>query len=334
MRRALILFSLVLGACSPEPSKKTDAASEAPYVAVMEAKSLEADGAVEAGGVIAWRREPVLAFAAPGVVGSISVDEGDTVRRGQRLAVLRRTTSGSNPEESSLAAEVAAQDLQRARRLYEQDLISKARLDQAELAAARARDAAVLVAPADGVVLRRLAEPSQTVAAGTPVLVLGDSGSGLVARIATPSAAAARISLGAPVRIEADDGVKLDGAVSRIGAAADGSTGSVEVEVALPASAALRSGMVVRAVISAAAATGAAARMIVPPLSLLDARADQGTVLVVDDQGVARRRSVQTAGLVAEGVVIVAGLRPGERVVSEGAAYVRDGERVRAAPAR
>jgi hypothetical protein len=70
-------------------------------------------------------------------------------------------------------------------------------------------------------------------------------------------------------------------------------------------------------------------QLLIPTLSLLDARADQGVVLVVDAEGVARRRAVRTAGVVQGGVLVVDGLAPGERVISAGAAYVRDGERVR-----
>jgi hypothetical protein len=61
---------------------------------------------------------------------------------------------------------------------------------------------------------------------------------------------------------------------------------------------------------------------------LLDARADQGVVFVVDAQNVAHRRAVQTAGLDRDTVIIVSGLEPGERVISSGAAYVRDGQTV------
>jgi hypothetical protein len=67
----------------------------------------------------------------------------------------------------------------------------------------------------------------------------------------------------------------------------------------------------------------------VPTLSLLDARADQGIVFVVDAQGVARRRAVTTAGVTQAGVMVISGLEPGDRVISAGAAYVRDGETVR-----
>jgi multidrug efflux pump subunit AcrA (membrane-fusion protein) len=69
----------------------------------------------------------------------------------------------------------------------------------------------------------------------------------------------------------------------------------------------------------------------VPPLALLDARADQGVVFVVDEGNIARRRAVRTAGISQAGVLVIEGLAPGERVISAGAAYVRDGEPVRLA---
>ncbi len=46
-----------------------------------------------------------------------------------------------------------------------------------------------------------------------------------------------------------------------------------------------------------------------PTLSLLDGRADQGVVFVVDTDDIARRRSVQTAGIADDGVLVISGLR-------------------------
>ena len=71
--------------------------------------------------------------------------------------------------------------------------------------------------------------------------------------------------------------------------------------------------------------------LIVPALSLLDGRDDQGIVFVVDGDNIARRRAVQTAGIGRDGVLVIEGLAIGDRVVAAGAAYVRDGEPVRIA---
>jgi multidrug efflux pump subunit AcrA (membrane-fusion protein) len=118
--------------------------------------------------------------------------------------------------------------------------------------------------------------------------------------------------------------------VERIAAKSDGATGAFDVEVRLEDAEGLRSGMIGEVRIRApGAAPGALA---LPVLSLLDARADQGVVYVVDDDGVAHRRSIRTAGVLDGEVLVVEGLSAGERVVARGAAFVRDGEPVRTAP--
>ena len=69
----------------------------------------------------------------------------------------------------------------------------------------------------------------------------------------------------------------------------------------------------------------------VPALSLIDARADQGIVFVVDAAGRARQRAVETGGVSDRGVVILKGLAQGDRVITRGASMVRDGDPVRVA---
>ena len=44
-----------------------------------------------------------------------------------------------------------------------------------------------------------------------------------------------------------------------------------------------------------------------------------------------RRRPVRTSGVTQDGVLVVEGLTPGDRIVSAGAAYVTDGASVRIA---
>lgn len=334
--RSLIILlgaAFALAACgAAEPETQ---AAEGPLVAIVAVAPANASGAVRASGMVGYRREPVLAFAAPGVIASINVDIGDTVRRGQRLATLRRTTAGSNPDEAAMARANAERDLARAEELYARGFVSEARLEDARLAVQRASDSAALTAPTDGIILRRAAEPSQTVAAGAPILVIGESSSGIIVRASVASSDAARIRIGdaAQVRVADVGGAPLTGRVTRAAAQGDQATGAFEIEVEVGAPGALRSGMVAEVEIAATPREGAQDALLAPTLALLDARADQGVVFVVDTDGVARRRAVRTAGVTQEGVLIVEGLAAGERIVAAGAAYVRDGEPVRIAPA-
>jgi RND family efflux transporter MFP subunit len=304
---------------------------EGAIVQVVEVQPQLAAGAVRASGIVGYKREPQLAFAAPGVVANIAVDAGDVVRRGQRLATLRRTNVGSNADEAALASANAERDLQRTQDLFERGFVSQARLDDARLAAERARASSVLTAPANGVILRRSAEVSQTVAAGAPIFVFGDTASGLVVRAPVASVDAARITVGDTAIVRIAGVAPHQGRVTRVGAKGNDGTGAFEVEIEVANAGALRSGTVAEVEVASSGAAGAAPTIIVPTLSLLDARADQGVVFVVDGEGVARRRAVRTAGVTQDGVLVVDGLGPGDRVIAAGAAYVRDGESVRIA---
>ena len=329
-RRVAVVALLLVSACAGAEEAENQVDMR-PAVEVATVQPLAAPGAVRASGLIGYKREPELAFTSPGVIGAINVDVGDEVRRGQNLATLRRTSVGANAAEAALARENAERDLARTRELFEQGFVSEARLESAQLAVERAREFTSLSAPASGVILRRLAEPAQTVAAGSPVLVLGDTASGLIVRAPIASGQAARVRVGDSVRVRVSElnNEARNGRVTRISAKGDELTGAFEVEVDIGEPENLRSGMVAEVEIAAAALASHDEVLLAPALALLDARADQGVMFVLDDDDVAHRRAVRTAGVTLEGVTILEGLAPGDRVVAAGAAYVRDGEPVR-----
>lgn len=344
---AAALLALALAGCGKGGGADTAKATPAPTVSVVAVQRDGAAGAVRASGMVAYQRETALSFKVPGVVAQINVDEGDRVRAGQTLAALNLTEYSANFAEADATLRTAESQLARAKTLFERGLVAQARLDDAQLAVDRARAArqstgfnrsqGVIVAPSSGVILRRAAEPNQNIGAGQLVVSLGEVNSGLIVRAALSSADAARIKTGdvAEVRINGLGGPPRKGAVRRVAAKSDAATGGFDVEIAVTPIEGLRSGLIAEVDILASGVGAVAGPLRAPTLALLDARADQGVVLVVDDKNVAHRRAVQTAGVDRDSVLIVGGLAPGERVISAGAAYVRDGQTVvvAAAPA-
>src|SRR5262245_47735503 len=150
---------------------------------------------IVAAGTVAPADEAALGFKIGGVIQRIAVDEGDSVRAGQTLAVLDLREIDAGLAKARSGAEKAARDLARMRRLYTDSVVTLAQRQDAETAdemaradlkaAAVNRRYAVIVAPAAGVVLRRSAEPGENIAAGAPVLVVGtrDGGEGNVVEI-------------------------------------------------------------------------------------------------------------------------------------------------------
>jgi HlyD family secretion protein len=210
-------------------------------------------------------REAQLAPLTSGRLVRLLKDEGDTVRRGDTIAVLeqpglealiaqrRAQARAAGLRVNEIAAALAdsgraANDLARAHRLRDQNIISPQQYDAltaaaaaaaARLAAVRAaasdstaagaalaatlavRDQLTVVAPFDGIVLTRYAEPGEAIATGMPVVSVG-----LVHRpwirgyVAERSIG--RIAVGRPVTVRLDgDDRPIRGRVVEIAARAE-----------------------------------------------------------------------------------------------------------------
>lgn len=292
-----------------------------------------------ASGTVRLRRETPLAFLTAGRVQSVRVREGDVVAAGQLLATLDRTAVDANVLAADARAAQAASELARQQALLRQGWVSKARVEQAE-AAARAAEAdrrsarfaqayASIRAPVAGIILARPAEPGQMLAAGTPVVLLGEFASGFVLRVPLTAADIAGLAPGDPATIRFRDGAAPDmaGRVIEVGGRADPRTGTFLVEYALPAHPALRSGQIADAAIELRTT---APGLVVPTTALFAARADEGFVWLFDP--VSRRvsaRMVQLGAVMASGVAIRSGLAAGDLIVAGGVDRLVEGQAVR-----
>ncbi len=299
---------------------------------------------IVATGTVAPADEAALGFKVGGVIARIAVDAGDPVRAGQMLAALDLREIDAALAKARSRAAKAERDLARARRLYSDSVVTLAQFQDAETAAelARAdleaaafnRSYAVIAAPASGVVLRRAAEPGENIAAGATVLVVGSRGAGrgnvLEIGLADRDAVSVRKGDPARARFDALPGRVFEGRVARIGAAADPTTGTYEVEIALEDAEALAAGLVGRAEIRPARGAPAA---LVPIEAVLEADGTEATVYALSADGTrAERRRVTVAFIEGSQVAVAGGLEGASRVLTDGAAYLDDGAAVRVAP--
>lgn len=333
------LLAACAGADRPAPPSSTPAAP----VRVASVERAEASTNVRAVGVLAPRDEVRLAFKVGGVIDSLAVDVGDRVRRGEVLATLKRGEIDAAVAQASEALTKAKRDLDRAERLRAdevateeqvQDLTTAYRVAQANLEAVRfnARFARI-EAPADGLVLGRLAENDELVAGGQPVLVLGSTDTGWVVRAALADRDAVRVDVGdeAQVAFDAFPGQPFPGKVTRVAAAADPATGTFDVEVEVePGAARFVRGLVAKVSLGIdRPAQAAASTTLVPVTALVEASGSVGTVYVLDASGrIARRRQVTVGTIVGDRVIVEAGLEPGQRVITDGAAWLSEGHPV------
>jgi RND family efflux transporter MFP subunit len=298
-------------------------------------------GDIQVSGTVTYKREIVLSFKTGGVVKAYAVDVGDRVRAGQPLVNADPTDTAGRRAEADAAYEQAKANLERVEQLAASGFASQARLDEARAAFKRAEAArnsarydesrAALTAPAEGVVLVRHAEAGQQLPPGAPVITIADLSAGMIMTAQVSDRQIVRIRTGdrAQLRLAGSGRVAAQGTVTRVGAKADRATGAFDVEISLDAPPeGLRSGLVGQAIVAPSATDESAGLLAVPAVALLEGRGDLAYVYVVGPGEKAVRVAVTVARFLEDLVLVKGGLRRGDRVVTAGAAYLRNGQLV------
>ncbi|HPI47115.1 MAG TPA: efflux RND transporter periplasmic adaptor subunit [Hyphomonadaceae bacterium] len=331
---AAALLAFTAAGCTPGEQKAEAAKSQAVApveVEVYRIAQTQQAGVLRASGLVAYKSETLLSFGVPGRIETLLVDDGARVYAGQTLATLRRTSVGADPAESEIVRQTAQQTFDRVSRLHAAGAASQADLDNARLALERAREIVSVVAPATGVILRRDAERGQMVTAGQAILQLGEDRTGIIVRAQLSSVDVSQVRVGDVAQVNIAGRERRSGKVSQVSPKMAANMGTFEVEVRLDDPKDLKSGEVAEVLIAAKPVVGQVEkfRYLIPAISLIDARSDQGMVYVVDAAGKATRRSIQTEGVTDAGVVVISGLQPGEAIITRGASMVRDGDTVK-----
>lgn len=295
-------------------------------------------------GMLVRRWEAALSFKIGGVVESVAVRPGEAVRAGEELARLDLGEIDAAVARARAAVEKARRDVARAVRLRADEVITAQEADNArtalEVAEADLRAAefnrrhAVVLAPADGRILRRMAEPGELLAAGQPVVEFGAEEGGWIVRARVPERSVRRLRAdgAAEVIFAGEPTIALAARIERVAEAVAPGTGTVEVELAIapPAEAGLRSGAIGTVRFAGAEVPWVA----VPATALREGAGRAAAVMVLDDGGqTVRRHAVEVEALWGERALLAATLPVGAQVVALGAGLVRDGDWVRPVPA-
>lgn len=338
----LSCLALGLSACSNGATPPKQDASDKVYpVTIAIVQPAATSRVISAAGTVRYRYETPLGFTTAGKIASIRFQEGDRVVPGALIAALDGTQVASGLESARAEQQRAQAELGRFQQLFENGWVTRAQLERTE-ASARAASAQVssagfasgtsrITAPSGGVILARTAEPGQVVAAGTQIVVLGESGGGMVLRAPMIDSDIGRLSPGMPaiVRLSGLPEGVIEGTISEIDARANPVSGAFEVTVALPANAALRSGQIGTVEFRVAAApqdTGLA----VPASAVFNVRAGEGFVYLLDaGASKVRARAVQIGKVDDRQLIITGGLKAGDRIVATGLGLLVDGARVK-----
>lgn len=308
------------------------ATSGAPVPVRVAAVELSGESpAIRVPGVLARQTQAELSFPIGGIIERVSVRAGDRVKKDQELARLQPDHTEAQVIQARAVLEKARRDLERIEKLQADRVATLESLQDArtlvEQAGAAVRIAefnrrhSVIVAPADGLVLRRLAEPNEQVPPARAVLSFAAEADGWIAKAGLTTRDAIRVGIGAQVVVQ--DIGRVTGRIVRIAEAVDPATLTVFVEASLdspPPGA--RSGQTVVLVITPQPVT---ARPVVPVAALRDGRRGSASILVVGPDAKTQRVVVEVEQIDGERAFLRTSLPPNSRVVIAGGQYVTEG---------
>lgn len=364
----LAIVAAFVSGCTTQAQNQAQV-NEPKEVEAQAAKAIEYQNNVFATGPLAAAEEAKLSFKTGGIIAQVLVREGQKVRKGQLLAKLELDEIQAQSQQADLGEEQAAITLDNARlalQLAERDYRnvsglfadSVATLEQLEnvevqlnnaknqLAAAekglafRQQGVEVaqfnlkyssIVAPADGIILRKFAEVNELVGPGNPIFMFGSRKEAQVVKVAVTDKDIIHLNLGDPaiIHFDAYPGVDFEGSVRELAGAADPFTGTYQVEVELaPQQRQLVNGFIGSVNIR----TQQKISMIsIPVDGLLKANGEEGQVMLIEE-GKAQLRDINIHHIEDQELLLRNGVKPGEMIITAGASYLEEGDSVQ--PAR
>lgn len=291
----------------------------------------------------------------PARIVRLIASPGQAVRRGQPLAELQSVELGQARAQRTAAAaraELARQTVERKRGLAADRIVSRGELQRAEAAASeataelRAAEAAVealgvgrgslgggggglsgftLLSPVSGTVLERTAVQGQSADPSQTLFRIGDlSRLWLVVQAPERDVVRMRTGSSAEITLAALPGQKLAGTVDWIAREVDPHSRTVPVRIVIPdPDGRLKPGMFATAFIETGIEGGQGEQVVAVPATALQRMDDQWVVFLPRGEGRFEVRPVERGRDLGDEVAILSGLKPGERVVDEGAFVLR-----------
>jgi RND family efflux transporter MFP subunit len=295
---------------------------------------------------------------------SVNVQLGDPVRRGQLLAKLEDFEIVEQVKQAEASLEVARATIRqreadlkvaelnfdRSKNLFQRQLLAKQALDDAEsrflaaeaqidLSRAQATQTSArleelqinlgntrITSPVDGFVGRRNVDPGAWVSQNAPIVsVVEISSLRLVANVVEKDLRLVNTGDVATVEVDAYPGDLFKGRIARVSPVLDPATRTATMEVEIPnRDNRLKPGMYARVLLTIEERKDTT---LVPKIAVVDFEGKRGVWIPADDnkaQFVPVRLGLEDA----ERIEIVEGLKPGDRIVTDGAGSLRAGDTV------
>jgi membrane fusion protein (multidrug efflux system) len=279
-----------------------------------------------------------LSFSAekPGRVVRVIVDEGDRVRIGQTLAIVRSEQITADLQTAQASYQNALTDYSRFENAYKTGGVTKQQLDQAKLSLvtskSRLQQAKINIgdtnikATINGIVNKKYVEPGSVLGAGTPLFDIVNV-SKLKLKVNVNENQVAGLKLGNLISVTASvyPDAQFSGKITFIAPKSDASLNfPVEIEITNTASNDLKAGMYGTA--SFTASKQKQSLMVVPRNAFVGS-VSSNEIFVIEN-GTAKLKTVTAGRILGDKVEVLNGLSDGEIVIVTGQINLQDGSKV------
>lgn len=337
----LLTGSAFLSSCGNDKAESADMKSsgnedQTVTVRVTDIHTTDFEQVIDITGTVASDGDVLVPADEGGRVLAWLVPLGGRVRTGQILAQLDSALMRSSYDAAKAQYNIAQTNYEKQKKVFEEQGISELQLKtlqyqrdaaKAQLDMARERlERTRVKSPINGVLNRRMVEKGEMSVPGAPIAhVVNVDQIKLEAGI--PERYAASFTVGDPVRftVDAIDDREFKGVISFVGAAVNQDNRTIPVEVRVK-----NAGGVLKPAMIASMRVRLRARensIVIPQDYVI--KSDLETFIVyVEENGVARERTIRIGGSSRGKVLILDGLQAGDRLITFGQQNVADGQPV------
>lgn len=338
MKKILFIFTVLLFgfvSCQNGHEKKTN---EPVPVKTAVVAARKASIPLRTSGKVASKTEVKLSFKTGGIISQIYVDEGENIRKGQTLARLDLDEIQAHKKQAELSLEKTKRDFDRVQNLYFDSVATLEQLQNAETALELAQSQlkianfnlrhSTIIAPSQGRVLKRLAEPNELIAAGHPVFLVALTDRNWVMRVNVADKDIVKLAIGdsAQLCFDAYPDKTFAARISETGKFADPYTGTYEVELIIHKSdLMLASGFIGKANIYPSKQYEF---KLVPVEALVKGTENTGYVYKIEN-GKPRKRQIEIQKIGNRNILVKKGVNAKDTVVIDGANYIDNESKIK-----
>ena len=240
-----LLAAVSVQSCSNSEASTQNANDKGIPVNVVKLEKEEVSFPIHVSGNISASKESRLSFKTGGIIESIFVDEGDNVSKGQVLAKLDLKEIQEQVNQAEIGLQKAQRDYNRVNALYTDTVATLEQVQNAKSALDIAKASlniaeynlkySSIVAPADGIILKKFFEENEIVGTGNPIFYYASAEESWRLIIGVSDKDIVKLQLGdkSKIRTDAWPDKDLNCFVSKIANAPGQQTGLYEIELSI-----------------------------------------------------------------------------------------------------